>query len=135
MELNRNTEFESLQVSPPDAKPVLCAGAVSKDGISLIHGDCLQALKSYSDKQFDWAIIDPPYGIDVANDSRFGKKSSSKAATKTKDYTKKDWDLGVPTTEFWDELFRVSKNQIVWGVNYFADPRYRDWETDRKSVV
>lgn len=97
------------------------SGAVSKDGISLIHGDSLQALRGYGDKQFDWAIIDPPYGIDVANDSRFGKKSSSKAATKTKDYTKKDWDLGVPTTEFWDELFRVSKNQIIWGANYFVE--------------
>lgn len=62
------------------------SGAVSKNGISLIHGDSLQALKSYGDKQFDWAIIDPPYGIDVANDDRFGKKSSKKAATKTKDY-------------------------------------------------
>ncbi len=91
--------------------------------INLHNGDCFQAMKEMADKQFDWAIIDPPYGIDIANDDRFGKKSSKKAATKTKDYKKKDWDLGVPTTEFWDELFRVSKNQIVWGVNYFADPR------------
>ena len=83
----------------------------------------MDALRDMQDNQYDLAIVDPPYGIDVANDDRFGKKSSKKAATKTKDYTKKDWDLGVPTTEFWDELFRVSKNQIVWGVNYFADPR------------
>jgi len=94
--------------------------------MEFLNIDCMdkdKGMPSYPDKYFDWAIVDPPYGIDVANDSRFGKKSSSKAATKTKDYTKKDWDLGVPTTEFWDELFRVSKNQIVWGVNYFADPR------------
>jgi tRNA1(Val) A37 N6-methylase TrmN6 len=45
------------------AKPVLCAGAVSKDGISLIHGDSLQALKSYGDNYFDVAIVDPPYGL------------------------------------------------------------------------
>ena len=57
--------------------------------IELIHGDSLQALKGYGDKQFDWAIIDPPYGIDVANDDRFGKKSSKKAATKTKGLFKK----------------------------------------------
>ena len=43
------------------AKPVLGAGAVSKDGISLIHGDSLQALKSYGDNYFDVAIVDPPY--------------------------------------------------------------------------
>ena len=91
--------------------------------INLHNGDCMDALRDMQDNQYDLAIVDPPYGIDVANDDRFGKKSSKKAATKTKDYTKKDWDLGVPTTEFWDELFRVSKNQIVWGVNYFADPR------------
>jgi len=91
--------------------------------INLYNEDCLKAMQKMNDNQFDLAIVDPPYGIDVANDDRFGKKSSKKAATKTKHYTKKDWDLGVPTTEFWDELFRVSKNQIVWGVNYFADPR------------
>lgn len=120
-----NKHTEPLDSTKPAIDYTHCcvSGAVSKDGISLMHGDSLQALRSYGDKQFDWAIIDPPYGIDVANDNRFGKKSSKKAATKTKDYTKKDWDLGVPTTEFWDELFRVSKNQIVWGVNYFAEPR------------
>lgn len=91
--------------------------------INFHHIDCMEFMKDVPDKHYNLAIVDPPYGIDVANDSRFGKKSSSKAAAKTKDYTKKDWDLGVPTTEFWDELFRVSKNQIVWGVNYFADPR------------
>lgn len=122
-EYNTTTNVQLENGSPAFAKPVLYAGAVEKARISIYNEDCLQALKAMADKQFDWAIIDPPYGIDVANDSRFGKKSSKKAATKTKDYTKKDWDLGVPTTEFWDELFRVSKNQIVWGVNYFADPR------------
>ena len=60
-----NTNVDTKHVSPPDAKPVLCAGAVSKDGISLIHGDCLQALKSYGDNYFDVAIVDPPYGIGI----------------------------------------------------------------------
>jgi site-specific DNA-methyltransferase (adenine-specific) len=93
------------------------------DKIQVTCEDNMKLMSRYPDNYFDWAIIDPPYGIDVANDDRFGKKSSKKAATKTKDYTKKYWDLGVPTTGFWGELFRVSKNQIVWGVNYFADPR------------
>tara|TARA_R110002049_G_scaffold255759_1_gene431251 strand:+ start:1183 stop:1851 length:669 start_codon:yes stop_codon:yes gene_type:complete len=96
---------------------------MTEPNIELLNLDCLHYLKQCQDKQFDWAIVDPPYGIDVANDSRFGKKSSKKSATKTKDYAKKDWDLGVPNTEYWNELFRVSKNQIVWGVNYFDDPR------------
>jgi len=104
--------------------PALRIGSVGRSALSTVYlMDCIEGMKQFPDKIFDLAVVDPPYGIDVANDSRFGKKSSSKAATKTKDYTKKDWDLGVPTTEFWDELFRVSKNQIVWGVNYFADPR------------
>ena len=71
-----------------------------------------------TDNQFDLAIVDPPYGIDVANDSRFGGKGK-KAAAKTKDYSKKDWDKGVPTQEYFEQLFRVSKNQIIWGINYY----------------
>ena len=92
--IDRNTE------APNDAKPVLCAGAVSKDGITLIHGDSLQALKSYGDNHFDWAIVDPPYGIEIAK-----------------------WDAVEmrPNAEYWSELFRVSKNQIVWGANYMTE--------------
>lgn len=86
--------------------------------IQIFNEDSLQALKAMRDKQFDLAIVDPPYGIDVANDARFGIQTK-KAATARKDYTKKDWDLGVPTDEYWEQLFRISKNQIVWGVNYF----------------
>ena len=71
-----------------------------------------------TNNQFDLAIVDPPYGIDAANDSRFGQKGN-KAATKTKDYSKKDWDKGIPTREYFEQLFRVSKNQIIWGINYY----------------
>ena len=55
-----STELDWEHETSHFEKPLLCAGAVSKDGITLIHGDSLQALKSYGDKQFDWAIIDPP---------------------------------------------------------------------------
>lgn len=86
--------------------------------IELNNQDCLEAMRQMTDNQFDLAIVDPPYGIDVANDSRFGKKGN-KAAAKTKDYSKKDWDKGVPTKEYFEQLFRVSKNQIIWGINYY----------------
>ena len=86
--------------------------------IDLKNQDCLEAMRQMTDNQFDLAIVDPPYGIDVANDSRFGKKGN-KAAAKTKDYEKKDWDKGVPTQEYFEQLFRVSKNQIIWGINYY----------------
>jgi len=86
--------------------------------IKLHNNDCLEAMKQMDDNQFDLAIVDPPYGIDVANDSRFGQKGN-KAAAKTKDYKKKDWDKGVPTKEYFEQLFRVSRNQIIWGINYY----------------
>ena len=86
------------------------SGAVSKDGISLIHGDSLQALKGYGDNYFDVAIVDPPYGIGISSNS-FRQKQ-----------TKYNWDDAVPSKEYFDELMRVSKNQIIWGGNYFDLP-------------
>ena len=91
--------------------------------IELHNEDCIPAMKQYPDNYFSLAICDPPYGIDIGNDDRFGKKTSKKAITHTKNYTKKDWDLDIPTKEYFNELFRVSKNQIIWGVNYFPDER------------
>ena len=96
-------------------KPLLCAGAVSKDGISLIHGDSLQALKSYGDNYFDVAIVDPPYGIGFSSkkQSNFGKGGIN--------HEYKGWDEEIPKAEYWEQLFRVSKNQIVWGANYMTE--------------
>ena len=79
--------------------------------------DCVTALKRYPDNHFDLAIVDPPYGIDIAN------KLSNHSTVK---HTAKDWDKYTPTQEYWDELFRVSKNQIVWGGNYFMSKIQRD---------
>ena len=85
------------------------------EGINLIHGDSLQALKGYADNHFDVAIVDPPYGIDIANRLvNFCSKDK-----------KKDWDI-APTQEYFNELFRVSKNQIVWGGNYFMSKIKKD---------
>ena len=64
------------------------------------------------DKAFDLAIVDPPYGI--GRSKTFGGKN-------WKEYTKKDWDNEIPSKEYFNELFRVSKNQIVWGANYFTE--------------
>ena len=63
--------------------------------IELHNVDCLPFMRECADKQFDLAIVDPPYGIDVANDDRFGKKASKKAATHTKNYTKKYSNKGM----------------------------------------
>ena len=118
-------KVENIDETPAFAKPVLYAGAVDKAQISIYNEDCLQALKAMADKQFDLAIVDPPYGIGASADSRVGGSytvnlGGVKKKVAAKAYTPKDWDFSKPTIEYWNELRRVSKNQIVWGGNYFA---------------
>ena len=104
------------------------------EGINLIHGDSLQALKCYADNHFDVAIVDPPYGL--------GKRTTdggSKKNTQTKfmkDIRRTNWDDAVPTKEYFYELKRVSKNQIIWGGNYFELHSYRTFITwDKMTYV
>jgi len=87
------------------------------EGINLIHGDSLQALKGYSDNYFDLAIVDPPYGIGM-DGGNVGYKGFN-------NFEKKGWDKAIPEQEYFEELFRISKNQIVWGGNYFGLPATR----------
>jgi site-specific DNA-methyltransferase (adenine-specific) len=80
-------------------------------GIELYHDDCMSLMAKYPDNHFELAIVDPPYGIDM------GKGGSGPGWVQL---TKKNWDETAPTKEYFDELFRVSKNQIIWGANYFT---------------
>lgn len=80
--------------------------------------DCVKALKRFSDNHFYLAIVDPPYGINI---SSAGGYYHIKGKGQANPHTKKDWDSGIPTAEYWEELFRVSKNQIVWGGNYMTE--------------
>ena len=84
--------------------------------INLYNQDCLEAMKEMSDNQFDLAIVDPPYGIGA------GSKKFINGTSKTlKNYYKdKDWDV-APDRKYFLELLRVSKNQIIWGGNYFVE--------------
>ena len=77
--------------------------------------DNIELMKHYPDKYFDLACIDPPYGI--GHSLLSGEKRGSKFV-RTERHV--DWDI-LPTDNFWVELFRVSKNQIIWGGNYFLD--------------
>jgi site-specific DNA-methyltransferase (adenine-specific) len=77
--------------------------------------DCVEAMKEYPDNYFDLAIVDPPYGIDINNQSQ-GKGGG---VARKIDYTKKDWDKTAPEIIYFNELRRVSKNQIIWGANHF----------------
>ena len=79
----------------------------------------MELMGRYPDKHFDLAIVDPPYGIDLAN-MNMGIGNTPKASKiKNRKWVAKDWDKNTPTQEYFDELFRVSKNQIIWGGNYF----------------
>jgi len=77
--------------------------------ITLYNDDCMNVMKTFKDKQFSLAIIDPPYGIGMDGNNNW---SGSK-------HEVKDWDNGAPSTEYFSELMRISKNQIVWGANHF----------------
>jgi site-specific DNA-methyltransferase (adenine-specific) len=74
----------------------------------------MELMARYPDKYFDLAIVDPPYGID-RNGMNMGNSVFNK--------DDKKWDNSIPTNEYFDELFRVSKNQIIWGGNYFPLPQ------------
>lgn len=80
--------------------------------------DCMELMRQYPDKHFDLAIVDPPYGINVANNTTGTviRNNSDRDI-----FTIKDWDKAIPKQEYFDELFRVSKEQIIWGGNYFLD--------------
>ena len=87
---------------------------MSEGKIELFNCDNMELMAKYPDKHFDLAIVDPPYGIDMD-----GGKIGIDGAGKAKQYTKYDWDKKAPDKAYFDELQRVSKNQIIWGGNYF----------------
>ena len=83
---------------------------------SLINDDCMNVMKGLRDNEFDLAIVDPPYGIE-----RF-KNGIGKGDRHTVKTTSNEWNNAKPTPEYFGELFRVSKHQIVWGSNNFQMP-------------
>ena len=81
-----------------------------------INCDCMQGMKQFPDKYFDLAIVDVPYGIGENGD----KNHTRSKIAKSKDYKSfAGNDLNPPDKEYFDELFRVSKNQIIFGANHF----------------
>jgi site-specific DNA-methyltransferase (adenine-specific) len=83
--------------------------------LTITNEDNMELMARYPDKYFDLAIVDPPYGIgiDKAINANKGKQGY-------KQYKQSDWDNATPNDEYFIELFRVSKNQIIWGGNYFS---------------
>ncbi len=90
--------------------------------IDITNEDNMDLMKRYPDNYFDLAIVDPPYGINHANKAgKMAGQQYGNAAAKKRSYEKKDWDLEIPSEQYFNELKRVSKNQIIWGGNYFTD--------------
>ena len=100
---------------------------MDRSQIKIHNADCMEAMRQMSDNEFDLAIVDPPYGIGAGKmQLGFGK---SKSATKNRNWKPKDWDNYPPSQEYFDHLFRISKNQIVFGANYLCNylPSGKGW--------
>lgn len=93
--------------------------------ITFYNADNLEIMRDFKDKEFDLAIVDPPYGIG-AGSVNFQSGTRKRLS---KFHKINDWDNAIPLEEYWKELFRISKNQIVWGGNYMTEflPPSRCW--------
>lgn len=94
--------------------------------IKLFNMDCMEAMKQMPDKAYDLAIVDPPYGIFEDSNRDLVPKG---AASKRKKYHNALWSQEKPKRQYFDQLFRVSKESVIWGGNYFTEsiPESRCW--------
>ena len=131
-----------------DAKAAFAAasGSASWGGVSVRNSDCMEAMREYPDAHFDIAICDPPYGIGWDGENTTMSAGIRKDGTqrkmqewnnpRPKEYARKQWDSAAPGREYFDELRRVSKKQIIWGGNYFTEylPPSGGWVVWEKGV-
>jgi site-specific DNA-methyltransferase (adenine-specific) len=87
--------------------------------MTITNEDNMELMARYPDNYFDLAIVDPPYGLDKKLSSGGGKMKNSPFKKLYKESNQ--WDVSIPEKKYFDELFRVSKNQIIWGANYFLN--------------
>jgi site-specific DNA-methyltransferase (adenine-specific) len=88
--------------------------------LTITNEDNMELMARYPDNYFDLAIVDPPYGI--------GASEMTMGSGKNKKYKRgKNWDNETPNKDYFIELTRVSKNQIIWGGNYFQLPLTKSW--------
>ena len=96
--------------------------------IELHNIDCMEYMRTLEDNAFELAIVDPPYGIGINSSGRLGHYGGKGKA----------WDSQTPTAEYFNELARVSQNQIIWGANYFDMPPTRCfliWDKQQPEAV
>ena len=93
--------------------------------MKITNEDNMELMARYEDNYFDLAVVDPPYGINAdkaqnkAAESRIKANGKNKSGRGWKQYRLTNWDNEIPTNKYFEELFRVSKKQIIWGGNYF----------------
>ena len=125
--VDNNTKVHSRSSSPAFGNAML--QAVPSSEVYLM--DCIQGMKHYPDKWFDLAIVDPPYGIGMDNQHKRTKPNRPNSYTNYKPikYNISKWDNEVPTIEYFTELYRVSKQQVIWSANYFCQmiPNGKGW--------
>ena len=107
--------------------------------ILINHGDCMDAMREMKDQSIDVAVVDPPYGLKMSTNAWSNNIKPCrewKGRRDTNNYTPKDWDNEKPSQDYFDELRRVSKYQIIWGGNHFADmlPASAGWLVWNKMV-
>jgi len=107
-------------------------------GMNFYNCDCMEFMKDIPDKYYDLAICDPPYGINFDGCTTVkGKSGKADTFSNIQHHLKKGWDNERPNQLYFQELQRVSKNQIIWGGNYFADllPVKRGWVFWDKKIT
>ena len=92
-----------------------------KGNILMINADCMEVMKHIKEKEVELSCVDPPYGIGESGKKRENTKSDKWKSPYQKEHNPKEWDNFPPQQSYFDELVRVSDNQIIWGANYFVD--------------
>lgn len=102
----------------------------------IINGDCLEIIKKMPDKCVDLVVTDPPYGINAGGLLDKNYKTTKTMLAKRKNYGVSDWDSRTPPIEYFDEMRRVSKKQVIFGGQYFTDklPQTGKWLVWDKKV-
>lgn len=105
--------------------------------LTITNEDNMELMARYPDNYFDLAIVDPPYGIGASKQSQSSSKIKGRknSIVKRSTLNSKNWDNDIPTKDYFNELFRVSKAQIIWGGNYFPLPLINSWIVWNKLQV
>jgi|LGOV01.1.fsa_nt_gb site-specific DNA-methyltransferase (adenine-specific) len=97
----------------------------------VFNEDCLETMSRMKDNSVDLILTDPPYGINASSNSLGLRKEH----THKRKWDKKNWDKETPVKEIFDEIFRVSKHQIIWGGNYFDIPPCKNYIIWDKKIT